>query len=118
MKTLGEFIEDLKDAAFLGDADVMIKQARELFEQVEHLRARVAELVHPMSYMPPGEERCRSLLAIARRERDELREVLVEVRPLIGWCPLDAHGIDLAIAAREKVDRVILDVGRDAAQDA
>ena len=55
-----------------------VERERDLLrEEVKHLRARVAELEHPMSYMPPSPERCRALLAIAQRERDEAQERIV-----------------------------------------
>ena len=66
--------ERCKEPDAAGRYEGVVRERDLLAEEVRHLRARVAELEHPMSYMPPSAERCKALLAIAQRERDEAHE--------------------------------------------
>ena len=81
--TLEEFMKHAADAAYMGDADLLAGYAREVFGELDgarqenqRLRDRVSELEHPMSFIPPGEERAKAVAAIYRARYEEAIEAL------------------------------------------
>lgn len=111
--TLEEFMKHAADAAYLGDADLLGGHARELFgerddarEEIKRLRDRVSELEHPMSFIPPGEERAKAVAAIYRARYEEAIEALKHVYHV---CECRHGAIDAAnmkaYAVLQKADR-------------
>lgn len=57
-----------------------------LTQELRAAQERIAALESPMSYLPPGEERLRALLAIAKTDLEQERALRDEAKDLLRAC--------------------------------